>query len=392
MSNELHKRYSPRLAIASDSRAEGQHRRWTEFVDALEAGTVAVVYHGDLDGAMGGAYLRRALTDRGFTTKAYWVATEEYHFEHMIRWLGQIRPTACVFSDISIENSVATLRTVAEMVTGPVIVCDHHYASTDQDLPSKVLVANPTPRLQQGETPVPTFVLADIVAASSAMYLPEWLLILAIFAEGVDEFYRAELANLRTAAFGNYPLLNREFYRRSGLQRATSLIRAEFSTSNKGHHVIGLLDRIISGQIRTFEEFKTELERSVGGLSSAIGRETSQVIDDWAARIAKDPSGKQLVVVPVESEYSIAGPVASVLRAKFLDRIVAAFQIRDGYAIIEIRARNDGPHNLPEALKRVSYYVPVVNSGGHPSAAGALIAAADVERFFDRLTEEIPVS
>ncbi len=389
MTPETHDAQRQELSVTNEPNVKDVRRLWHAFVDMLAGGRAAIVYHGDLDGAIGAAYIRRALAQRGLHVQTYWVSTEEYHFRYLRDWLRRLRPAACVFSDVSIENSPRALEEIVADVAGPILVYDHHYVTNDSPLPQNVVLANPTPKLKRGDRHIPTFVLAHMIANDLNIQFPDWLLVLAIFAEGVDEFYTEELARLGTNAFGPQPAFDRRFYQRSGLQRASTLIRAEYSSEKKTENVLALIDDVIDGRIASFLEFKKQLEERLSSVADDIGHETSMIIDAWKLKIAAEYGPEGVVFIPIDSRYSIAGPVASVLRGTYRDKVIVTSQMRGDFAVIEVRTRNDTLLNLPEILKQVASRVPVINSGGHPSAAGALIEAAGLKDFSAALQQAV---
>jgi hypothetical protein len=155
-----------------DARIDEPLALWDRFVQRQPATVTAVVYHGDVDGAIGAAYGRLALlaANQSIETPTHWVGTEEYDFGELRRWLGDLEVASAAFFDISLENSPAVIDDVLRAVENVIFVFDHHIV-TAHITSDRVFVANPTPTPVTRDQPhVPTFLfareLADRVASS----------------------------------------------------------------------------------------------------------------------------------------------------------------------------------------------------------------------------------
>lgn len=371
--------------IFADPRLDEPLQRWSVFVHQVSVGDhVGVVYHGDLDGAIGAAYGRRVLQAQVANLKVspYWVATEEFDFEALISWLTQQRLGRCAFFDISIENHGTTIEALDRLVADSVFIFDHHVV-TSRDVPDKIVVANPTPaKLNHGQRHVPTFMFAMAIAKQENLSFPDWLALLALFAEGVEFQYQAVAKRLFATCLGiDVSRSLRDAYRRSILSRISSLVRADFSGTEKQHRTLGALDDVSAGKIATLEEFHESLEDLLGAEASAISTEISREVSSWERKIRVAPADQKLIVIPLESEHSVSGPVASILRGKFPERVIAAYAIHGSTAVFEFRTANDSDLDFPALLHSVNEDVPLKNFGGHPSAAGASLSVDQIDDF-----------
>jgi single-stranded DNA-specific DHH superfamily exonuclease len=157
----------PRLSRIIDS--------WHTFENSITgAGKVGVVYHGDMDGLVGAAYIKRTLlkyVPEGML-KTYWVSTDEYDFELLRQWVKEQDLQICVFTDVSIENHLPTLEFISQHVSKKVFIYDHHFVNNTFNN-HKITLANPTPKkLEKGETPIPTFLFAYRVARENNLQFP----------------------------------------------------------------------------------------------------------------------------------------------------------------------------------------------------------------------------
>ena len=94
-----------------------------------------------------------------------------------------------------------------------------------------------------------------------------------------------------------------------------------------------------------------------------------------------------MVVLAVDSSRGVAGPVASILRGRYPDRVFVTYTPLGPRVQLELRTANDSSINLVEHLRRAADDVPVITCGGHPSAAGALLASSDLDSFLGALRQ-----
>jgi hypothetical protein len=104
----------------------------------------------------------------------------------------------------------------------------------------------------KGEYPVPTFLFAYRLSRDNHLILPDWLLLVAIFSEGVDSFFESEVKSLlkntfRISIHGTI----REAYKNTPLPKIANLIKAGFSSVEKDNYTLQLIEKIISNEIQS---------------------------------------------------------------------------------------------------------------------------------------------
>src|SRR5207244_3528392 len=102
---------------------------------------------------------------------------------------------------------------------------DRHFVHFNLDKPNVVL-ANPTPeKLKKGEVPIPAFLFAYRIAREDGLSFPDWLLLLSIFAEGVNSFFEEDASALFERVFEKKPSRSvQKEYKRTPLSRISNLI------------------------------------------------------------------------------------------------------------------------------------------------------------------------
>lgn len=355
---------------------------WHTFCrDLLPESSVALVYHGDADGAVAASVIELVLS-RGLSLPPvlYWVGTDEYDFKELRRWLFQLQPTHIVFLDIAIENEPNVLEGIIADTGSGIFIFDHHLVRHRSNLNS-ALLANPTPEpLKPSEVPVPSFAFALALSRDAKLFFPKWLLIYAIFAEGVDSFVEPFLRTLVSSMFQLQPnQALREWYRSSSLGRLGSLVRASFSEKFKNQVFVKLLQTSIREQHNSCNELLRALETHFGPAADRISFSISKLVSKYEESISQ--ATNRLIVIEVDDVHAVAGPVASILRSKAPEKVVLAWLRKNDLVICELRTGFQSGTNLVNVLKELSQEVPLTNFGGHASAAGASFSDTEIERF-----------
>lgn len=357
---------------------------WGAFEGALRTHSPAgVLYHGDFDGVIGAAAMLLSLRQTP-SPSAFWIGTEDYDFRSAKQWVAGCDLGGLGVVDLGIENNPAALASVAASVNGPMFIYDHHVVVASLPLPSNVTLANPTPEGHSAlRAPVPSFLFADELLRLRGSQLPDWLLLAALFAEGADEFFTMDAEVLLERCCGVVPRPTaREAFRRTPLARLSVLIRAAFAGSHGNDHRVASHLRSAFAEQPPPEAFLATLESEYGPEAHELSRAISKQVDTWLARLSSGGPNAGVAVVDIQSRFPIAGPVASILRGR-LSRTVLAVQDRAGRVSVEIRAPNDSDVNFPEILLAVSARVPLLNHGGHRTAAGAAVRSEHLRSFLE---------
>lgn len=373
---------------ATDARLSEAVLHWRRFSQSIQrSDRIGVVFHADMDGAIGAAVVRRALIDQhGVVPFILWVRTDEYDFGELRCWLSEQALDKCIILDISLATHFETMQALADRVRDSVFVFDHHLLPKPALATSKIIVVNPTPEpLQAGQVPVPTFAFALRLADELNYEFPSWLLLLAVFAEGVDSFAERETATLFQEVFKANQVANlRMSYRQSTLPKTLGYIRAAFAASPKGLAAIDAVDAVCRGEILELAQFASRLAPDWEDAAARIGQTISRAVEEWKPKIgAMEPSIRTVFILAPSADS--AGPVASILRGYFPDRVIVTRADGVRNATFELRTKNGSALNLPTILAKVAARVRTINFGGHPSAAGALVPLGDADTFQNEL-------
>lgn len=387
---------SNKLLQSKDQRLDNAIDLWNSFEKMLTyTDKVGLIYHGDMDGLIGAVYTRRILLKyvdpKGL--KVFWIGTAEYDFATLRDWILEQRLNKCVFVDISVENHNSTLNFISNNVSDRIFIFDHHVINDDIVENSKVIIANPTPvKLQKGEYPIPTFLFAYRLAQDNNLNFPDWLLLLAIFSEGVDSFFESETKSLLHNTFGiDVNGSTRKSYKNTILPKISSLIRAAFSSLEKDNQTLQLIDDAITGKLHSVNEFKFELSQRFEPINNQITKNISHYIDIWKDKIETKLKSSPVIFIPVDASHEVSGPVASVIRGFYPDKVIITYIKHNNNIVFELRTGNDTHLNLAKILGRVALQIEVINYGGHPMAAGALIKESELKIFIEKLEQEILV-
>jgi single-stranded DNA-specific DHH superfamily exonuclease len=373
-------------------------RTWGAFGErCLPANAIALIYHADLDGALSAAVLQLALVERraATTIALHSVATDEYDFASLMGWLRSSRPSVAISLDLSIENNDSAMECLHGTSECGVFVFDHH--SSDRMLhgppfPDSVVVVNPTPRKQvNGTKAFPSFLFGRAVLQSTSYSVPDWLLLLAIFVEGVDGDFSTETDALLKRCFPQARTTGslRDRYRATALPRLSSLLRAALSANAKEHLVVALLREIVQSHM-SLRSASALLESHFAKLASTISDSISEQVERHARLLAQlDPQSPRLVSIEVPASASMtAGPVASILRGAFPDRVIVTWYARNGRAVLELRTSASASIDLPRVLKEANDHISLLSFGGHSNAAGAMVDERKLEALLSWLRDQ----
>jgi len=373
-----------------------EYRKWIGFLDDLNHDqTIALIYHSDIDGLIGAAYIYETLKKRSLDNQIILnsVSTEDYDFEDLVDWFTMVRPDVAIFSDISIENHPKALTSIASKVNDIIFIYDHHIILYDFANEAKIILANPTPTQEISKSsPKPTFLFAREIALAEKLAFPNWLLLLAIFSEGVETFFKDESKVLLSELFPSIKSGNlRDGFNQTHLKSIGGLVRAGFVHEADGteHVLLSFFRKIATGEICSYSELNSILLLTYGELAAHIEASINKEVEFWSAKIDKDElTSNEPVIMFLKQPTTVAGPVASILRGKYTNRSFVSIVKYKDKAIVELRARNGSCMDFPKILSEISSTVPMLNYGGHPSASGASLKYQCLDKFIDELRKK----
>ncbi len=344
-----------------------------------------------MDGLIGALYVIAMLKTKIKKTmiETYQIGTEEYDFIKLKRWFKRSIFSKCVFLDVSIENNPDTLSEIQMIINGKIFVYDHHILTAKAVDNSSIIVANPTPqKLNQDEVPIPTFLFALYLAIEGRFLFPDWLLLTAIFAEGVDSFFPEQIEELFYSVFGQKVSKQnqRKEFRKTKLAKISPLIRAGFSDRYEGQNILKLFS--IEKFAHGFSELIEDLTKRYLSLSTKISEIITESVDHLIEDIRNNYANDKVILIPIDSYPSVVGPIASILRQYYPDKVFLSYLHNENNVMFEIRVSNNSPIDLVSILTNLSDKVTFYNFGGHSMAAGGLLKKRDLNSFLSLFVAE----
>jgi oligoribonuclease NrnB/cAMP/cGMP phosphodiesterase (DHH superfamily) len=360
-------------------------KKWDTFISDVKSNDrIGICYHSDNDGLCGALYSYLALTSHqpNLNISFFWITNEEFDFNSIKDWISRNTFEHCIFLDISIENDQSLINFLSEHIKGRVFIFDHHLMHNEYVERNNVILINPTPTpVREGQRPIPTFLFSYLLSHKYNLYYPEWLLILSIFSEGLNDYFGPELMALFKIKEKEENF--RELYKNSIFSKISILTKAEFD-SNKKTNIS------LSAAIETIQKKESEqhlysiLIPQLEDLAKQITIEINSYIEHWLNHIKLQhlELGKCLII-PVASKYTILGPVCSIIRGEYTDKVVITYTFRNDIAIVELRTGNKSSLNFVSIIKDCveNNHIEIINYGGHPTAAGLSIKKHHLNKF-----------
>jgi hypothetical protein len=349
---------------------------------------VLVAYHADPDGVVAAVLASDYLQQHsGASVTGIAVRTHEFDFRKLREHLRAASFDALVAVDINFASRTGFLSWLANGLAKPALIYDDHLASTHQTGSEDFLYINPMTS-RRPELPVPACFFMYLVWSGkrdtelAGAKLPD-IVDIGLFGESVlSEFKNrmgiahAELDDLRHAANLIYALY------------------AVVDWPTVDDPVFGRLSSlpVQSVDSRTIVRKIRELDRSLGNVSVRLNRTVRAATDLAIASAARFPfGGGEIVVGRVDAaDFLIANLVASNMRNRLNKGVAIACQRLSDRTIVEMRRTRDLKDvELDAAVQKVSRMSGVVNSGGHPPAAGMAVESTHLDEVLSALRNEL---
>jgi len=355
------------------------------------AKTVIVAYHADPDGVVAATFvadlLRRQLKCQ---VGGIAVRTHEFDFVRLREHLLSARFDALVTVDINFASRPGFLTWLADELGTPALIYDDHLVREQPVGPHGFQYINPTIN-RTVDLPVPACFFAYLAWSGARddqldrAKLPD-LLEIGLVGESVFADYvrtldleHAPLDILNHAARRIYACYARIDWPVTS-DPVLKQLGALLAESADAKAIVGGLDRI---------------DALLGGISAkldaAVRNGTLRVLSDGTRYRLGD--GAELVVGTIgTSDFLQANLVASNVRNRLHKGIAIACQELPGRTVVELRrTRNLAVVDLDSAVQRVAHLAGVINSGGHPAAAGMAVEPDCLETILTALRRELAV-
>lgn len=364
--------------------------KWEKFVKSINHNDkIGICYHADNDGLAGALYtyltLKASFSSLQFDF--FWIGNDEFDFASIMNWTTQKQFNKCIFVDISIENDHETVKFLLNTVKDAILIFDHHLIVGEAPSHERLFLINPTPnKLSEDERPIPTFLFGLGLAKIHHHPFPNWLLILSIFSEGLDDHFRNEIFQLFKCESIECPtsMTPREVFRNSIFSAIALLTKAEFESGSKTQISLNSILRAVE-ENKNADFLVDLLKPKLQGIAEEISSAISSTVDIWLAQIRLlGLNDNKIITIPIISKASIIGPVSSIIRGYHPNKIIATFAIKSDRVFIEFRTGNSNKVNIPNSITSIKGKytdLEIVNYGGHPTAAGMSIKLSSFEKF-----------
>lgn len=354
---------------------------------------VVMAYHGDCDGLVAAAYLIHTLRGHGVDvpkSRLLWVPREDHDYAQLRAFLRAQRPAFLITLSMPVENAPEALADMADAVGQGVFCFDHHIA---REIPArdKVVVVNASPTLDLARSkPMPAALFGYLCAERAGRDAAPWLVGVALLAEGFAEpmsFFFEEMSRLHDlpspGMVGGAGGLKQTVY-----GRIAKLLEANFSAREPDHVALDLAMDVLRGAHPGPDELLDAASERLARTSNGVTTEVRRHIDVWRQRITAYLASEPFVKVEVQSDMSVAGPVASVLLGHFPDKTFVTYSSRAGTSLLELRGPEGCPdltHVCSEAAEKVPFHV----WGGSKREATAVVAEANLSAALDALSAKL---
>lgn len=371
---------------------DSQKASWDHFASDIKFNDfIGVVYHSDGDGLVGALYASRSVEHLVDSKIFYhWITNAEFDFVGLFEFIKKTKINKLIIVDISIENYRHIIDKLKEQVD-QVFIFDHHIVTDEKALlySSPIYLMNPTLNKALGTNrPIPTFLFAYYLALNNDIVFPDWLLLISIFSEGLDDRFKPEVEILFQKLNIVFQGDLRSAYWNSRFAVIASYIKTEFNGGIKSNFNLLELQKCIESYPDDFKRLEKNLEKKLKLRSQEINNSINNTVRLWESLLElSDYKIMSFVLIPIENKAIIEGPVASILRGNYPKKIFASFKIYRDKVIYEFRTSNSSPVNIVNILGKINNSHPniLINYGGHPSACGCSILIENLGSFNDIL-------
>ncbi len=341
------------------------------WFDRAAQSDASLIYHGDPDGVVSAALVSAFFAKRFGRplSKTYWVGTHEFDFKGLSKWILYANTKYIALFDINIIANTQLLLQWRAKGIHALIYDDHDVGHVEP--PDNVTYLTPS-RLSL-KRPVPPSLFATILEGSLQ---PQEITCASIAVIG--ENLREEYSDLIAAAPLPPDRLDEHVRRVVAFYLCSEHNREDLS--------LRFIREILSAPIESLEN-KNKLPTA-----SALDH-IRYLVDSDVRTNLKDPEewinkkhGCNFFFKEVKAKTWVVGLVASNLRDASQRGISIAYQYFNGRIIVEARRQKNLPDlHLVTLLKALTRDVPVINLGGHPTAAGAAIHTAGRGNFVENV-------
>jgi len=347
-----------------------------------------IAYHADPDGVVAAALISNHLSKwLDSSTQAVAVRTHEFDFSKLQQYLTAAHFDALVAMDINFASRPGFLSWLANDLGRPALIYDDHLVHTQPAGPEEFCYINPM-IARRPALPVPACFFAYLIwsgkrdAELDHSKLPD-LVDLGLFGENILQDYAQEL-RLATAPTSLLTTATRAIY----------ALYASVEWPAENDPILSKLRYALdhSADASVLAKAMTDLDEELGGVS----RRLDDFVKKSAQRIIssnrhKMATGGELIIGQVDgSEFIAANLTASNVRDMLDSGVAIAYQQLTNRTVLELRRTRDLKRpDLDSIVERVAHMEGIINSGGHPPAAGLAVEPNKLDEVLAALTLEV---
>lgn len=359
------------------------HKLRREFVEVLLAGSsplVGLLHHADSDGVCGAVLTAHLLSQQTATVVPRSVATADFDFETVFRWLEAHSFDRVGSLDINYLSTEGALETLRDSAGCPVVVYDDHALGDEIVTFENLRYINPHRAGLDASAHAPACgfaysLLQDVrIAGASAAAV----CMVGLVGEGVAKSFTADFPELSD-------LTNRLRPIAYDVNSAYSLPEGHSGQSVPWELLADVLRQdspTITAAVELLEThpLRERLTANAAMIDSEVRRTVSSL--DRRPNV-QTASGLRIHLLHFGSPYAIVNWVASQVRQRTKPGLVVAMQdMPNGRTQIELRrSRGLKEPDVSGILRSLDDQVAYISRGGHPPAAGATIPTEQLEPF-----------
>lgn len=356
------------------------------FMRECSDGRVLVVHHADADGCIAAVYVRQVFrkTHPSAQIEVVPFANHEFTFRKLLRLSAASERKLVVSLDLPVHQEPDIVRRICSSGSR-MIIYDHHVQGNSVGIPGFVLELNP---LNVGMASHPAcyfgYTLFRLFFPSESHRL--WLLGAGLIADHALQDYPEVVSRLARSGgdlLAGYKAAEPASAYGTALGRIASRINSGFRYdpgNAAGASLRAVEEAFEADNPLAFFSDGLPTFRRLAELQRLIDLDVKREIQ-VLKRCDLECSDPPLLFYVSTSRHFIAGVLASIAASENPGVIVAVCSAQEDVFQCEIRRGAQVRIDLTDILKRQRNYFRCISSGGHPAAAGAMIARGEIEGF-----------
>lgn len=346
----------------------------------------AIFYHGDSDGCASAALMSAAIrTINGwFPGHVIAIGTEEFNFEKVSRYIQSSSVRDAIFLDISIHSRAQVFDRTIRALRSIAVIDDH--TSDWNERRDNLLYLNPQQAIANLTRSIPASALLWYLTSNALGEKAAWVSLVGLINDGCEKAYPdvLEICQRRYSTIAKTHGTSRSDTNMTvaGFREITRRVNASLLTDRADSNIAykALLESLLRDKPEELLDISSRIGGELFSSEKIISSEIEIAWSDFETRSRFDEKTKS-IFFEVESKFRISSIVSTLISLKFLEYIIFVYQQLGDQCLIEVRRRRGGRVDLTEVLRACCAQIPCFAVGGHPGAAGASVAPAQLDRF-----------